>query len=57
MSCEAKRSRDIRHRRVASARPKALPMAKGQTIGKLRLPLPPADYARGDRKGLFRRKT
>ena len=29
------------HRRVAAARPKALPMANGQTIGKLRLPLPP----------------
>ncbi len=27
--------------RVAAARPKALPMANGQTIGKLRLPLPP----------------
>jgi hypothetical protein len=27
--------------RVAAARPKALPMADGQTIGKLRLPLPP----------------
>jgi len=27
---------------VAEARPKALPMADGQTIGKLRLPLPPA---------------
>jgi hypothetical protein len=26
--------------RVAAARPKALPMADGQTIGKLRLPLP-----------------
>ena len=29
--------------RVAAARPKALPMADGQTIGKLRLPLPPED--------------
>jgi hypothetical protein len=27
--------------RVAAARPKALPMADEQTIGKLRLPLPP----------------
>jgi len=27
---------------VAAARPKALPMADGQTIGKLRLPMPPA---------------
>jgi len=26
--------------RVAAARPKALPMAEGQTIGKLRLPMP-----------------
>jgi hypothetical protein len=28
-------------RRVAAARPKALPMAHGQAIGKLRLPPPP----------------
>jgi uncharacterized membrane protein YfcA len=31
----------VLERRVASAGPKALPMADGQTIGKLRLPLPP----------------
>jgi len=30
--------------RVAAARPKALPMADGQTIGKLRLPLPPVEF-------------
>ena len=28
---------------VAAARPKALPMAEGPTIGKLRLPLPPGE--------------
>jgi hypothetical protein len=36
-------SQSITVARVAAARPKALPMANGQTIGKLRLPLPPDD--------------
>ena len=34
-------SHSVMFNRVAAARPKALPMADGQTIGKLRLPLPP----------------
>jgi hypothetical protein len=36
-------SHSVMFNRVAAARPKALPMADGQTIGKLRLPLPPID--------------